>query len=105
MKYRDFEARMDWARKLTKPACLYCTEPFEPTEPAIAIGIDRGAHTVYFHGACYDQVLDSYRKAQKVFREMVLGFRDWSTGIIEIERTALFRSFLPSELRYGGEDD
>ena len=92
--------RLAWARKITTPACLYCTLPFAATEPAIIIHEGDGDFSVYFHARCYGDIQESSRRARKVMGEMILGLRSWSSGATEIERIAPFRSFVPARLKF-----
>ena len=95
-----YAERLEWARNLKRPACLYCTLPFAPNEPAIRIHEGDDDFSVYFHAQCYGDILESSRRARKVMGEMILGLRSWSSGAAEIERIAPFRDFLPARLKF-----
>ena len=94
-----YAERLEWARNLKSPACLYCTLPFSAGQPIIRINMSAG-YTVHFHAGCYADIRESSRRARKILNEMIQGLRDWSLGMLEIEKTAPFRSFVPARLKF-----
>ena len=103
MKPSEFAKRMQWARNLREPACLFCTGGFNPHEPAIVIYSESVGRDVYFHAACYDMVIDQYRKAHGLMVQIILGHADWVMGISELDLKYPFRGFAPSKLTMRGE--
>lgn len=103
MKISQYKERMEWARKLTVPACLYCTKRFNPLEPAISIYAPDIKRDVYFHASCYDIVTDQSKEAHKMFYSILIGDLDWTVGTFRIERLYPFRFFAPSRLKFRKE--
>ena len=95
MKPSEFAKRMQWARNLREPACLFCTGGFNPHEPAIVIYSESVGRDVYFHASCYDMVIDQYRKAHGLMVRIM--------GISELDLKYPFRGFAPSKLTMRGE--
>lgn len=100
MNAAQFKERMDWARRLTSPACLICTKSFAPSEPVIVVHVDGIDRDVYFHAACYDIILDQHRNAYKLMVRILMGDTDWVKGTIQINKLYPLRWFAPSRLTW-----
>ncbi len=102
MKYSKFQERMEWAKSLTSPSCLFCTKSFDFMETAIVLFDESIGKSVYFHTDCYNAVVLQSEKAHALIRDINMGFVPWSVGTLELDVKYPFRKYAPERLKVEG---